>query len=221
MAVSDLYLIRKTQQWVKYTAVEALTLTGAISVFGSITSVLGTITVPGSALVVDSQVVFNSITGGAGLTANTAYWVITASGTSITLSATRGGAAVNVTTNITAGSITVQTDEMRVWSSEYRDIFSSAGQVPLAHSQAAQGSTPASITGPGLFSIGFDLTAYPATVTPTIIEDSDEVAHASLRQSLLNRTMWKFDRGASAGPRYLYAYVQEGDIVADNPPETT
>lgn len=214
---ADLYLIRKTQQWAKYTAVEALTLTGAISVFGSITSVLGTITVPGSALVVDSQVVFNSIAGGAGLTANTAYWVITASGTSITLSATRGGAAVTVTTNITAGSITVQTDEMRVWSSEYRDIFSSAGQIPMVGSQATQGSTPASITGPGLFSIAIDL---PVTVTPIIIENSDEVAHASLRQSLLNRTMWKFDRGASAGPRYLYAYVQEGDIVADNPPET-
>ena len=124
---------------------------------------------------------------------------------------------MTVTTNITAGSITVQTDEMRVWSSEYRDIFSSAGQIPMVGSQATQGSTPASITGPGLFSIAIDL---PVTVTPTIIENSDEVAHASLRQSLLNRTMWKFDRGASAGPRYLYAYVQEGDIVADNPPET-
>lgn len=143
MAATDLYLIRKNQQWVKYSAVEALSLTGATT-----------------------------------------------------------------------------SDEQKVWSAEFRDIFSSVGQVPMANSQTTQNSTPATYSGPGLLTLGYNLSGFPATVTPTVVTDSDEVAHADLRQTLLSRTFWKFDRGAAATPRYLFAYVQEGDIVADNPPET-
>jgi len=50
----------------------------------------------------NDDIVFTSLTGGAGLTANTVtYWVIDANADDFKVSATRGGAAVNITTNYT------------------------------------------------------------------------------------------------------------------------
>lgn len=53
------------------------------------------------------RVVFPSLTGGAGLTANRVYYVIAANlaATTFQVSATAGGAAVNFTTDITAGTV--------------------------------------------------------------------------------------------------------------------
>jgi hypothetical protein len=146
MAATDLYLIRATQQWVKYSGVVALTVTGA----------------------------------GTG-------------------------------------------DEVEVWSSEFRDIFSSSGSFtapgPSFASTNTEGST---YSGPGtLTQLGIDLTS---STTPnfdiTAGVASDEVAHVDLRQSQVKRTMWKFDFGVAATPRYAYAFVADNDIIANNPPET-
>lgn len=224
---SDLYLIRKNQQWVKYSAVAGLTVTGATYVFGSITGVASTdtITAPGSSLVIDSQVVFTSLTGGSNLVVGTPYWVRSVSGADFTLSATRGGALFNFTTDITAGSITVQTDEIEVWSSEYRDIFTPIGAA------VGQTTTPGSyptMTGLTLTdpTVGTNSDGIPGGNTVTVIlgtvaaTNSDEIAHEGLRQTKLPRTAWKFDFGAAVAPRYSYAFIELGDIIANNPPET-
>jgi len=58
------------------------------------------------------------------------------------------------------------------------------------------------------------------TSTVTLTNESDEVAHQPLRQTSLARSFWKFDRGASVEPRYLYAEYLLGDQILDNPPET-
>lgn len=144
MPATDLYLIRKNQQWAKYTAVLELSLTGAAT-----------------------------------------------------------------------------SDEKSVWSAEYRDIFSST---LVLHPSLGPG--PSSLSAPYALPGGVATSdpSSPSTNALTIAAStpvsSDEVAHEDLRQTYLARTFWKFDRGASATPRYLFAQVQEGDIVADNPPET-
>lgn len=150
MAATDLYLIRKSGQWVKYSAVMDLTVTGPTT-----------------------------------------------------------------------------TDEIEVWSGEFRDIFSSSISMGLS-------STPTVYSAPGTFSEAEILsesfivnpmdpsaiTTSRLTLNPTITFESDEVAHEPLRQTALKRTCWKFDYGAAATPRYGYAFVMDGDIIANNPPET-
>lgn len=60
----------------------------------------------GHSFVNGDQLVFTSITGGSGLVANTVYFVVSAvAGVSYQLSATTGGAAINFTTDISAGQI--------------------------------------------------------------------------------------------------------------------
>ena len=137
---SDLYLIRKNQQWVKYTAVEALSVTGAAT-----------------------------------------------------------------------------TDEVEMWSAEYRDIFSSSAQVPVKGNVQGGGVAAGGYSGPGTFSIA---TTDTLSCVPTSIAASDEVAHEDLRQTKLPQTMWKFDFGAAVAPRYTYAFMEKGDIIANNPPAT-
>ena len=140
MAATDLYLIRKNQQCVKYSAVEALSVTGPAT-----------------------------------------------------------------------------TDEIEVWSSEFRDIFSSSAQIPVVGNVQGGGVAAGSYSGPGTFSLSATNTT---AVAPTSIAASDEVSHEGLRQTALKRTFWKFDLGAASTPRYLYAWVLEGDIIANNPPDT-
>jgi hypothetical protein len=53
----------------------------------------------------NQTVLFSAITGGAGLAANTVYFVRNPSGNTFQLSTTSGGAAINFTTNITAGTV--------------------------------------------------------------------------------------------------------------------
>ena len=143
MAATDLYLIRKNQQWVKYTAVTALSVTG-----------------PATA------------------------------------------------------------DEISVWSSEFRDTFSSAVSITPAGLGSVSGLNPSSLSGPYAIPTAVFTGGTTSTIAATSPISSDEVAHEALRQTALARTFWKFDIGAAATPRYLYAWVLEGDIIANNPPDT-
>jgi len=63
------------------------------------------ITATGHIYTANQTVIFSAITGGAGLAANTVYFVRNPSGNTFQLSTTSGGAAINFTTNITAGSV--------------------------------------------------------------------------------------------------------------------
>jgi hypothetical protein len=63
------------------------------------------ITATGHIYTANQTVIFSAITGGAGLTANTVYFVRNPSGNTFQLSTTSGGAAINFTTNITAGTV--------------------------------------------------------------------------------------------------------------------
>jgi len=119
--------------------------------------------------------------------------------------------------------VTLETEE--VWSSEFRDIFSSSvninGSYPVGVGLA---SSSGSGSFPGIVDLSVNneqvsFTEHVTDSTLTVISQSDEVAHAALRQTLLTRTFWKFDRGAGAAPRYLYAEYMIGDQILDNPPE--
>ena len=63
------------------------------------------ITATGHIYTANQTVIFTAITGGAGLAANTVYFVRDISGSTFKLAATSGGAAINFTTNITAGTV--------------------------------------------------------------------------------------------------------------------
>lgn len=235
MAGTTLYLIRSNNlTFAKQEGVIDVFLSGSQTAYASVTgnATTNVVTITGATLANGMQVTFTNIVGGSGLTANTAYYVIAASGATCQLSLTQGGAAIDFTTNIVSGSVIVSNEQMRVWSAEYRDIFAGLGvqggsvvATGVGTSAAAQFGAPqgygiyadpnASLTpspyggGPGSSAI------LVGTPKGTV---SDEVGHVSLRQTFLNKSFWLFDRGASATPRYLPAEYQEGDIIATSPP---
>lgn len=223
MAGTTLYLIRSNNlTFAKQEGVIDVFLSGSQTAYASVTgnATTNVVTITGATLVNGMQVTFTNIVGGSGLTANTAYYVVAASGATCQLSLTQGGSAIDFTTNITAGSVIVSNEQMRVWSSEFRDIFqtSASGQGVGANGSSANFSAVL----PG---IGDPDGIFSSTISTVKIENnnnltlySDEAAHAPLRQTLLNKTFWIFDRGASATPRYLPAEYQEGDIIATSPP---
>jgi hypothetical protein len=226
MAGTTLYLIRSNNlTFAKQEGVIDVFLSGSQTAYASVTGNATTeiVTITGATLANGMQVTFT-------LTANTAYYVIAASGATCQLSLTEGGSAIDFTTNIVSGSVIVSNEQMRVWSAEYRDIFAGLG---------VQGgsvvSTGGGLSGPVQFGApqGYGIYADPnASLTPTNYSGSssgivvgtpkgtvsDEVGHVSLRQTFLNKSFWIFDRGASATPRYLPAEYQEGDIIATSPP---
>lgn len=224
MAASDIYLYRKDRRWQKCSKVLEVFLSGSQTAYASVTgnATTNVVTITGATLANGMQVTFTNIVGGSGLTANTAYYVIAASGATCQLSLTQGGSAIDFTTNIVSGSVIVSNDQMRVWSAEYRDIFqtSSSGQGVGATGSSSNYST----VFPGIGDPDAILTAPFGTLqiqnNNNLTIYSDEAAHAPLRQTLLNKTFWIFDRGASVDPRYLYAEYIQGDQILDNPPET-
>jgi hypothetical protein len=121
--------------------------------------------------------------------------------------------------NATAVTLTTAADELKIWSSEFRDIFSATGiqYVDTGVSQATV--TVNTMTAALMDSITPSANAYGGDVvgplTPTV---SDEVKHVALRQTLLSRTHWKIS--VSTGPSPLYATWADGDIFSNNPPET-
>ncbi len=235
MAVANtIFLIRRTNgRWVQYSGCTAVSLTGQIASYGSVTGVASTnvITVPSSAFLNGYGITFTNLAGGAGLVANVKYYVVNASGATFKLATSQGGTAIDFTTDITsATTILVQTDELFVWSSEYRDVFSGLGTQQGAVLPVSS-NTAATMGAPQGYGIGLDP---DATLTPTNITTgsvtttvvagtakiflSDDIYHAALRQTDLPRTHWKFTM--SEGPSPLYATWADGDIIANNPPNT-
>jgi len=237
MPASTLYLIRKNRQWAKYDLIEGLTLTGAINSYSSVTGVASTnvITVTGASIPTGTPFYFQSIAGGSSITTGTIYWAVNSSGSTLQAALTPGGAAVSLGSNITAAVIIATADELNVWSSEFRDIFNQTGagwagtgtynapsvvkaSSPVA-GQAGVVLTPGTLAVSAMGTTNLETSVVIGTTSITAAV-SDEITHSPLRQTLLKRTHWKFDLGASATPRYLYATWADGDIVANNPPET-
>ena len=216
---TDVYLIRKAAnpRSVKYSKITDVFLSGLRTAYAAVTGNAGTgvVTITGATLANGMQIIFTSLTGGSGLSTGVAYFAISSSGATCQLSLSEGGSAVALGTNITAGTVIVVGNQMRVWTSEYRDIFSSTITGPAVASNGVVGDA-FTASMPGVMT---DLAFTGATtVTPTIGTNSDEVAHSPLRQTLVNRTFWVFDRGSGETPRYLYAEYQTGDVIADNAP---
>lgn len=226
MAGTTLYLIRSNNlTFAKQEGVIDVFLSGSQTAYASVTgnATTNVVTITGATLVNGMQVTFTNIVGGSGLTANTAYYVVAASGATCQLSLTQGGSAIDFTTNIVSGSVIVSNDQMRVWSSEFRDIFAGS-PIVLSNTNSFVTSTLATVTSvkaldPVVGPIATNSSSPGSAVSAAIkATTSDEIDHFPLRQSLLNKTFWLFDRGASATPRYLPAEYQEGDIIATSPP---
>lgn len=223
MAAGTIYLIRKTNgTFAKYADALSVSLTGQVTAYGSITGVAATdvITITGLTCVDGMGITLTSLTGGSGLSTGVKYYLVNSSGSTAKLALSQGGAAIDFTTNITGGTLLIQTDELMVWSSEFRDIFS-AGTV--AQSAAHAGSSATTLAGVAT-AITFTSAALGDLMGATILEPtigvstSDEIAHQALRQTFLARTHWKFTM--STGPSPLYATWADGDIIANNPPNT-
>ena len=219
---TDVYLIRKAAnpRSVKYSKITDVFLSGLRTAYAAVTGNAGTgvVTITGATLANGMQIIFTSLTGGSGLSTGVAYFAISSSGATCQLSLSEGGSAVALGTNITAGTVIVVGNQMRVWTSEYRDIFSSTITGPATATVGTIVGDGFTASMPGVMTDVAFTTGTANTVTPTIGTNSDEVAHSPLRQTLVNRTFWVFDRGSGETPRYLYAEYQTGDVIADNAP---
>jgi len=226
----DLYLIRKLGTFAPYENVESVTLTSnGIADYTGVTGVASTnvITVLNFTPQNGDAFFFTAKTGGSGLTTGATYYFGDVSGSTFkAYTAASGGTVVPLTTNITAGTIRVLTDDLRVWSAEFRDQFSNTttlwpetGAAPMATAPGsfvgAAAVIPTVFTGGGANAVtGTGGLAVEGT-TDLVASVSDEIAHAPLRQTLLKRTHWRFDI-VDFGP--LYATWADGDIIATNPP---
>jgi len=241
MAGTNLYLIRNNNlTWAKYANVVDVFLSTKETFYASVTGDEGTdvVTITGASLNDGNLITLTSLAGGegAGLATGLTYYAINASGATCKLALTPGGSAVNFTTNITSATAIVSNDSMRAWSSEFRDIFTNSSELYAAVGSNAGGdltsSNPVTVAAAILpvEPLTVDIVSYagligglsikkepiPEGFTSTI---SDEINHFPLRQTLLQKTFWLFDMGASAQPRYLPAEYQEGDIIATSPPQ--
>lgn len=247
--MANIYLIRKLGTFVPYEDVESVSLTSdAVGDYTGITGVdsTDTITVPNYAPSNGDSFVFTSKTGGSGVTLGATYYVGDASGNTFKpYTAASGGSVVSLGTDITAGAIRVFSDDLRVWSSEYRDQFSQVGdgwdvygtfQTPEDAPPYSPKTTRAKqsfagqagvVVAPGPLEVktqGYtdsggivhDGSIVLATETASAAV-SDEVAHAPLRQTALKRTHWKF---VVSNFGALYATWESGDIISNNPPNT-
>ena len=239
MAATPVYLIRSNNlTWAKYDSVIDVFLSGSQTAYASVTGVAATniITITGATLADGMLITLTSLAGGTGLSTGVGYYAVSSSGSTCKLALTQGGSEIDFTTNITAGSVIVSIEEMRVWSTEFRDQFDDGSQMyaaPSSVTPAPDNYIPATFTGAAALIPNSPFTlqqnsattdppadVYAAYTTGITASISDEKNHYPLRQTLLNRTFWLFDRGASATPRYLPAEYQEGDIIATSPPQT-
>lgn len=237
MAATTLYLIRSSNlTYAKQESVLDVYLSSKQTAYASVTGVAATdiVTITGATLADGMLIILTSLTGGSGLSTGVGYYAVNSSGSTCQLATTPGGSAIDFTTNITAGSAIVQAAPMRVWSTDFRDIFSDTVTADVAPADAEYGPNAfdgqsMTLTG-ALIPTSLEIKQYAQDtgsiaqyglfvdgVTPT---GSDEKVHYPLRQTLLNKTFWIFDRGASATPRYIPAEYQEGDIIATSPPNT-
>jgi hypothetical protein len=215
---TDIYLCRRTAspRSIKYSAVTEVALSGLRTAYAAVTGNSGTgvVTITGSTMADGMQVIFTSLTGGSSLSTGVAYFAVNSSGATCKLATTEGGTAIALGSNITAGSAIVVNPQFRVWSSEFRDIFTPVGVALSSGNPLIVGSVT-SMTGLTIENPASNGNSVTGTIQAA---DSDEIKHVPLRQTLVNRTFWIFDRGASVAPRYLYAEYQAGDVIADNAP---
>lgn len=236
---SDLYLVRKNGRFLKYDAVAAVSLTGAIQTFSGVTGdeTTNVVTISGATLSDGLQITFTQKTG-SNIVANRTYFARDCSGATCKLEEYVGAGVFTLGTALADGNVTVQSDEMKVWSSEYRDIFTASTpiQTNLEEVDASgnwyggqEVTSPVAALPTGLknydsvvniIGVQAEATEWRLTADAFTANVSDEINHYPLRQTFLARTHWKFDMGASVEPRYLYAEWQTGDAVAPNPPNT-
>jgi hypothetical protein len=240
MAGTNLYLIRNNNlTWAKYSNVVDVFLSTKETFYASVTGVALTdvVTITGASLNDGNLITLTSLVDGAGLATGLTYYAIDASGATCKLSLTPGGSAVDFTTDITSATTIVSSDSMRAWSSEYRDIFTASTpiQTDLAEVDASgnwyggqEVTSPVAALPTGLKNydsvvntpgVQAEATEWRLTADAFTANVSDEINHFPLRQTLLQKTFWLFDMGASAQPRYLPAEYQEGDIIATSPPQ--
>jgi hypothetical protein len=236
---SDLYLYRKDRRWQKFAKIDEITLTGAQTVYPSVTgdNTTDVVTIVGNELANDDPVYFTSLTGGSALAVNTTYYVVNKNGNDFQLAASAGGSAGNLGSNITAGVLIHSRPELSVWSSEFRDQFNSNIQGNSGGSATSSSTTPFAGNGFLLASPGSSFgsstqgnapssglavstTSGVFTLTPTVNTLSDEAAHIPLRQTLLKKTHWRFKQANNTTPVYLYAVWADGDQISNSPPET-
>jgi hypothetical protein len=239
---TDIYLYRKDRRWQKFSKIDEIILTGAQAVYQSVTGSNSSdqLTIASNRLFNGDAVYFQAITGGSALAVNVTYYVINKSGNNFQLASTVGGSALNLGSDITAGTLVQTQPDVNIWSGEYRDIFdnttslhagfgiNSATGVPvggLTPFNAAAALIPSSFTGGnfldstgGLFFSGAGLAVRGTTDLSVSI--SDEISHTNLRQSVLKKTHWRFRQANSATPTYLYATWADGDQISNEPPET-
>jgi hypothetical protein len=109
----------------------------------------------GHAFVNNDPVTFTALTGGAGLTVGTTYFVVgSVAGVSYQLSATSGGAAINFTTDITAGTIG------RAFGTSTNNFLHKTGNLPaltgtLLLNNSERHATPAHGTNSGFLCVAF------------------------------------------------------------------
>jgi len=223
--MADVVLVRKTNGiYARYTDCTAVSLTGQVAAYGSVTGDAATdiVTITGLTAVNGMALTFTNLAGGAGLTANIKYYLVNATGSTAQLATSQGGSAVDFTTNITsATTVLIQTDELMVWSAEYRDIFNPEGVTLQTSNVNGVGTLPTMTAA-----LASNLVMNPAVAGPVAgytsgdpsTTNSDEIGHNPLRQTFLARTHWKFTM--STGPSPLYATWADGDIIANNPPNT-
>jgi hypothetical protein len=216
---SELYLIRKDGRFAKFSKVEAVELTSGRSqaVFtGFITNTTLTVTAVSSGTIRVGM----SLTSSGTISNNTSILAL-GTGTGGTGSYLVSPSQIRSSATLTG---TGDTDSMMVWSSEFRDV----GFTPTLGFQEALtndgfiGASPLYMQETG------SVSASTAGINPSNkpqmspanarARQPDNISHHPLRQSLLFRTHWQFDRGASSAPRYLYATWERGDVIADNPP---
>lgn len=219
---SNIYLIRKNgnPRSVQYTQVENVYLSGMRTAYAAVSGNAGTkiVTITGSTIADGMQIIFTSLTGGSGVSTGVAYFAVNSSGATCQLATTEGGSAIALGTNITAGSVIVVAQQMRVWSSEFRDIFTPSG---VKYGSAQVGQNLNTMTAATVSGLTFAPIQGILTVSGTLAaSDSDEIGHHPLRQTFVNRSFWVFDHGASTQPRYLYAEYQPGDVIANNAPSS-
>lgn len=219
---TTMYLIRENRQFTAYTGVVgSARLTGVADIYPGVTGdeITNRLTVPDNALKDGDPVYFSALTGGAGLSVNTIYWVVNTVADMVQLSTSLGGSPINFTTDITSATLVSQVNEMYVWSGEYRNQFQTT--IRLLSNQTNNIIPSSEINVPAtLTSLATVTTGTTNTVTPTYDEFSDEVAGTPLRQDPLKRTFWRFNVGTDVAPVYLYADFVEGDIISNNPPNT-
>jgi hypothetical protein len=123
--MQDVYLYRKDRRWQKFSKIDEIILTGVQAVYQGVTGSNSSdqLTIASNRLFNGDAVYFQAITGGSALAVNVTYYVINKSGNFFQLASTVGGSALNLGSDITAGTLVQTQPEMNIWSSEYRDLF--------------------------------------------------------------------------------------------------